>query len=73
MQQVLYFYDGWTVGKPVALPSVIRPPVARVAADWLAAYLYSTEQGRGPLKTYSDYRRRSSHGPSAKYDTSWDK
>ena len=36
MQQVLYFYDGWTVGKPVALPSVIRL-VARVAADWLAA------------------------------------
>ena len=72
MQQVLYFYDGWTVGKPVALPSVIRPPARRPCGSRLAACLYSTEQGRGPLKTYSDYRRRSSHGPSAKYDTSWD-
>ena len=41
MQQVLYFYDGWTVGKPVALPSVIRPPVvARLAADWLAGCIF---------------------------------
>ena len=45
MQQVLYFYDGWTVGKPVALPSVIRPPVARVAADWLQVCTVQSRAG----------------------------